>query len=63
MPMKGLDIKNTTGFIQYADAYKKIPFYENVSDLTSFSQDLELFSCFFPRIYFLQYFNSCDHIS
>ena len=37
---------------------KKGPFYDNVSDLTSFSQDLELL-----RIYFLQYSNSYDLIS
>ena len=40
---------------------KKSPFYENVLDLTLFSQDLELFFLvFFLRTYFLQDFNSCD---
>ena len=47
METKGFDIKNTPGYIQYADAQKKSPFYVNVSDLTSFSQDLGLFSWFF----------------
>ena len=27
---KGLDIKNTPDYVQYADAQKKSPFYENV---------------------------------
>ena len=27
---KELDIRNPPGYIQYADAYKKSPFYENV---------------------------------
>ena len=48
----GLDISNTPSYIQYADLLKKI--HENVSDLTSFLQDLGLFSMlFFLRIYFL----------
>ena len=44
---------------QDADALKKSSFYENVSDLTSFSQDLRFF--FFGYIF--QDFNSCDLIS
>ena len=40
---KGLDIKNTPGL----NMQEKSPFYKNVSDLISFSQDLGLFSWFF----------------
>ena len=44
MQKKGLDNKNTTGHIQYADTKKKSPFYENVLDFNSFSEDWGLFS-------------------
>ena len=58
----GLDISNTPSYIQYADLLKKI--HENVSDLTSFLQDLGLFSMlFFSSNIFSQYFNSRDIIS
>ena len=48
MEKKGIDIKSTPGYIQYADVWKKTPFYVNVPDLTSF---------------FLQDFYSCDLVS
>ena len=51
--IKVLYIKNTPGYIQYADAQKKSPFYENAS----FSQDLGLF--FFGYIFF---FIGCPNI-
>ena len=58
----GLDISNTPSYIQYADLLKKN--HENVSDLTSFLQDLGLFSMlFFSSNIFSQYFNSRDIIS
>ena len=55
MEKNGLGIKNTPCYIKYADAKKKSPFYENVLDLTSFSEDFFFF--------FLWDFNSCDLIS
>ena len=42
---------------------EKSPFYDNVSNLTSFYQDLGICMVFFLPIYFLEDFNSCDHNS
>ena len=57
MQNNGLDFKNTPGYIKYTNAQKKSPFYENVLDFTSFSQNLEhffLFVTLIPVILFLE---------
>ena len=46
---KGLDNKNTRDYIQYADAQKKSPFYENVSDKKT--RTFVLFFFFFGYIF------------
>ena len=56
---KGLDIKNTPGYMQYADAKKKSHFYKKRPKLVF----IRLRTLFFLWIYFLQDFNSCDLIS